>query len=201
MSPDFVMLILSSPSGAGKTTMCRKLLAEFPDIRFSVSHTTRARRATETDGRDYHFVSAETFEAMVKQDAFAEWAEVFGQRYGTSRREIEIARQSGRGILFDIDFQGARQIRASHAEALAVFILPPSIEELERRMRARASDDDAAVARRLAAAKQEIANYGLFDYLVVNDDLERAYGQIRAIVQAERCRRARVAPLAEKLLR
>ena len=201
MPSDFVMLILSSPSGAGKTTMCRKLLAEFPDIRFSVSHTTRPKRATETDGRDYHFVSAETFAAMLKQDAFAEWAAVHGERYGTSRHEIEVARNASRGILFDVDFQGARQIRASYPEALAVFILPPSLEELERRLRTRASDDEAVLVRRFAAAREEIASYGLFDYLVVNDDLDRAYGQIRSIVQSERCRRARLAPVAEALLR
>jgi guanylate kinase len=201
MTSDFVMLILSSPSGAGKTTLCRKLLAEFPDIRFSVSHTTRAIRATETDGRDYHFVSPETFAAMVKQDAFAEWAEVHGQRYGTSKHEIEVARKEKGGILFDIDFQGARQIRATYPEAIAVFVLPPSLEELERRLRTRATDDESTVVKRFAAARQEIASYGLFDYVVVNEDLERAYASVRAIVQAERCRRPRMAPTAEKLIR
>ncbi len=197
---DFVMLILSSPSGAGKTTLCRKLLAEFPDVRFSVSHTTRARRTSEVDGKDYHFVGQGDFDRMIEEGAFAEWADVHGHRYGTSRREIEVARGRGGGILFDIDYQGARQIRAAYPEALAIFVLPPSLEELERRLRSRASEDEAAVVRRFAAARAEIANYGLFDHLVVNDDLDRAYGQIRAILVAERCRRERMEPAARRLL-
>ena len=199
---DFLLIIISSPSGAGKTTLCNRLRNEFGALAFSVSHTTRKPRQGEVDGREYHFVDVETFRRLVDQGAFAEWAEVHGNYYGTSLREIEKARQNkANGILFDIDFQGARQIRAKVPEAVAVFILPPSIEELERRLHSRASDDEATVQKRLSKARLEIENYGLFDYLVVNDDLERAYDRLRAVVLAESARRVRKAPLAETLLR
>jgi guanylate kinase len=199
---DFLLLIISSPSGAGKTTLCGRLRAEFPDLAFSVSHTTRPPRSNEVDGREYHFVDPKSFRDLEREGAFAEWAEVHGNLYGTSLREIQRARDQGaNGILFDIDYQGARQIRAKVPEAVAVFILPPSIEELARRLRGRASDDDATVARRLAKAQSEIENYALFDYLVVNDDLERAYDRLRSVVLAESARRTRKALLAETLLR
>jgi len=199
---DFLLVIISSPSGAGKTTLCNRLRKEFPLLAFSVSHTTRKPRVGEQDGREYHFVDIERFKAMASSHAFAEWAEVHGNFYGTSLREIEIARENrAGGVLFDIDYQGARQIRAKVPEAIAIFILPPSIEELERRLHSRASDDEATVQRRLAKAKLEIENYGLFDYLVVNDNLERAYDRLRGVVLAESARRSRKAPLAEALLR
>jgi guanylate kinase len=199
---DFLLLIISSPSGAGKTTLCNRLRAEFKDLAFSVSHTTRTPRANEQDGREYHFVDQTAFRRLVADDAFAEWAEVHGNLYGTSLREVERARtQNSSGIIFDIDYQGARQIRAKVPEAVTVFILPPSMEELERRLRGRASDDDATVHRRLKKAQHEIENYGLFDYLVVNDDLDRAYDRLRSVVLAESARRARKAMLAETLLR
>ena len=199
---DFLLIILSSPSGAGKTTLCNRLRKEFPQLAFSVSHTTRKPRAGEQDGREYHFVDVPRFREMVDAQAFAEWAEVHGNYYGTSLREIELARANkSSGVLFDIDYQGARQIRATVPEAIAIFILPPSMEELERRLHTRASDDEATVQKRLAKAKLEIENYGLFDYLVVNDDLERAYDRLRAVMLAESARRSRKAPLAETLLR
>jgi guanylate kinase len=199
---DFLLLIISSPSGAGKTTLCSRLRKEFPELAFSVSHTTRRPRAGEEDGREYHFVDLPSFRRMATDNAFAEWAEVHGNCYGTSLREIEKARAAkATGILFDIDFQGARQIRAYVPEAVAVFILPPSLEELERRLRSRASDDEVTVQRRLANARQEIMNYAIFDYLVVNDDLDRAYDRLRGVVLAESARRQRKAPLAETLLR
>jgi guanylate kinase len=199
---DFLLVIISSPSGAGKTTLCNRLRKEFPLLSFSVSHTTRKPRVGEQNGREYHFVDVDNFNNMVATHAFAEWAEVHGNFYGTSLREIEIARENrAGGVLFDIDYQGARQIRAKVPEAIAVFILPPSMEELERRLRSRASDDEATVQRRLAKAKLEIENYGLFDYLVVNDDLERAYDRLRGVLLAESARRMRKAPLAESLLR
>ncbi len=199
---DFLLLIISSPSGAGKTTLCNRLRKEFSELAFSVSHTTRKPRPGEQDGREYHFIDLPAFRAMAERDAFAEWAEVHGNFYGTSLKEIELAQaRQAHGILFDIDYQGARQIRAKVPDAVTVFILPPSLEELERRLKSRASDDDATVARRLAKARTEIENYGLFDYLVVNDDLERAYDRLRAVVLAESARRIRKAPLAETLLR
>ncbi|MBI4951009.1 MAG: guanylate kinase [Myxococcales bacterium] len=199
-SDEFVMLIVSSPSGAGKTTLCNRLREEFGDIRFSVSHTTRLARPNEVDGREYHFVSDAEFERMVRERAFAEWAAVHDRRYGTSKREIDAARAGARGVLFDIDYQGARQIKAHYPDAVGVFVLPPSLEELERRLRGRGTESEEATVRRLAAAKREIAHYGLFDYVVVNDELERAYERLRSVVVAERCRRARHAQRCEELL-
>jgi guanylate kinase len=197
---DFLLLIVSSPSGAGKTTLCGRLRGEFPDLRFSVSHTTRRPRPTEVDGREYHFVDTTTFEQMIRIGAFAEWARVHGHLYGTSLKEIEIARATSRGVLFDIDHQGARQIRASLPEAVAVFILPPSLGELERRLRGRGTEDEQTTIRRLHNAKGEIEHYGFFDYIIVNDEINRAYEQLRSVVFAERCRRQRRALLCERLL-
>ena len=199
---DFLLLIISSPSGAGKTTLCNRLRQEFPALAFSVSHTTRPPRPNEVSGREYHFTDVERFRALVTEGAFAEWAEVHGNLYGTTFAEIERARAAhASGILFDIDFQGARQIRAKVPDAVAVFILPPSLEELERRLRGRATDDEHVVQKRLAKAQKEIENYALFDYLVVNDDLDRAYDRLRGVVLAESARRERKARLAEGLLR
>jgi guanylate kinase len=197
---DFLMLIVSSPSGAGKTTLCQRLRGDHPDLRFSVSHTTRRPRGVEVDGRDYHFVDGPAFEQMVNAGAFAEWARVHDHLYGTSLREIEVARTSGRGVIFDIDHQGARQIRAALPEAVSVFILPPSLAELERRLRGRGTEDEATAARRLASARAEIAQYGIFDYVIVNDDIDRATAELGGIVLAERCRRSRQARLCERML-
>jgi guanylate kinase len=198
---DFILLILSSPSGAGKTTLCNRLRNEFPGLRFSVSHTTRKPRPTEVDGREYHFVDRPTFEQMIRAGSFAEHAEVHGNLYGTSVKEIELARQTAaQGVLFDIDYQGARQIKATFPEAIGVFILPPSLAELERRLRGRGTEDEATTVRRLEAAKSEIEHYGFFDYVVVNDDVDRDYGKLRGVVLAELCRRQRWARHCEALL-
>ena len=197
---DFLLLILSSPSGAGKTSLCSRLRDEFKKLSFSVSHTTRKPRPTEVDGREYHFVEHAGFEQMIAENAFAEHAHVHGNLYGTSVREIERARTEAEGVLFDIDYQGARQIKATYPEAVGVFILPPSLSELERRLRGRGTEDEAATARRLQAAKQEIAHYAFFDYVIVNDDLDEAYAKLRGVVLAERCRRERHALLCEGLL-
>jgi guanylate kinase len=196
----FLPLILSSPSGAGKTTLKDRLLARHPELRFSVSHTTRKPRANEVDGREYHFVDRSAFIDMQKNGAFAEWAEVHDNLYGTSLREIEIARASHRGVVFDIDHQGARQIKAALPDAASVFILPPSMQELAARLRSRASDDEQAVRRRLDNARWEIANYAFFDYIVVNADLDNAVATLNAIILAERARRFRLASVAECLL-
>ena len=179
MVDPFLLLILSSPSGAGKTTLTRKLQERFPALRFSVSHTTRKPRTNESDGRDYHFVPRGDFDQLVEREAFVEWAEVHGNCY----------------------YQGARQIRAKHPDAVAVFILPPSMIELERRLRGRASETEEVVKRRFEAAKVEIEHYGFFDYLVVNDDVDTAFRNLEGIVLAERSRRLRRADLAERLLR
>jgi guanylate kinase len=198
---EFLLLILSSPSGAGKTTLFNRLRGEFPRLRFSVSHTTRSPRPTEVDGREYHFVDRPAFEKMIGERAFAEYAEVHGNLYGTSVREIDLARGGdAEGVLFDVDYQGARQIKAAFPDAIGVFVLPPSLAELERRLRGRGTEDEATTQRRLAAAKAEIAHYGFFDYVLVNDDIDKAYGKLRGILLAERCRRHRWAGLCEELL-
>lgn len=202
MVDDLLLLIISSPSGAGKTTLTRDLLEYFTDFTFSVSHTTRKPRVKEHDGKDYYFVDRGRFEDLVRQEAFIEWAEVHANLYGTSVAEIERARnEERRGIVFDVDYQGARQIRAVCPDAVSVFVLPPSMDELRRRLRGRASDDEATIERRYNNARAEIEHYGLFDYVLVNDDLERTKLGMRSIVSAEQMRRKRMARTAENLLR
>lgn len=199
---ELLLLILCSPSGAGKTTLTREILTELPEMTFSVSHTTRPPREGEEDGVAYHFVDHARFEEMVAEGRFAEWAEVHGNCYGTSVDELERAKGDGkRGIVFDIDHQGARQIKAKLPHAVGLFVLPPSMDELRRRLVARASDAPEVIERRFAVARDEIAHYPFFDYLVVNDDLEEAKATVVSIVRAEMARRWRLAPLAETLLR
>jgi guanylate kinase len=192
-------IIISSPSGAGKTTLTARLRARIPGLRFSVSHTTRAPRQNEVDGREYHFTTQNEFRRLVEEGEFLEWARVHGNYYGTSRSELQRA-EDCRGIIFDIDHQGARQIKASAPETVAVFILPPSMPVLLERLRGRASEDEATVKRRYDAAREEIAHYGLFDYVLVNDDLDEATEQLISIFRAEECRRSRAAKQAEQLL-
>lgn len=201
MDPDLILLIISSPSGAGKTTLTRRLLQEFPELRFSVSHTTREPRANEVDGQDYHFVSEEAFRAIIADKGFAEWAEVHGNLYGTCVSEIDIARAAGKiGVLFDVDYQGARQIKEKFPDAIGVFILPPSMAELRRRLDGRGSDDAESRQLRFDKAREEIGHYPFFDYMIVNDELQRALAELRGIVLAEGCRRRRLAAKAEALL-
>jgi guanylate kinase len=194
-----LQLIVSSPSGAGKTTLTTRLLERVSGARFSVSHTTRRPRTNEQDGREYHFVDREQFERLIAEDGFLEWAEVHGNLYGTSRLELERSR-GARGVIFDIDHQGARQIKSGSPDSVAVFILPPSMQVLEQRLRGRRSDDEATVQRRFRAALEEIAHYGLFDYVLVNDDLDEATTQLISIFLAEECRRGRASRRAERLL-
>jgi len=194
-----LLLIVSSPSGAGKTTLTNALRARVGGVNFSVSHTTRKPRASEQHGREYYFVDREEFQRLIEADAFLEWALVHGNFYGTSRSEVALA-GGCRALLFDVDYQGARQIRCAEPDAVTVFILPPDMPTLERRLRGRASEDETAVQRRFQAAKDEIAHYGFFDYVLVNDDLERAIQQLIAVLLAEECRRKRGAPRAEQLL-
>lgn len=194
-----LQLIVSSPSGAGKTTLTNRLLERVPGLRFSVSHTTRQPRPNEQSGREYHFVDRAEFKAMIESGAFLEWAEVHGNLYGTTRAEVERSR-GARGIIFDIDHQGARQIKSWSPDAVAVFILPPSMAVLEARLRGRRSEDESTLQRRFRAALEEIAHYGLFDYVLVNDDLDEATTQLIAIFRAEECKRRRAARLAERLL-
>lgn len=197
-----LLLILCSPSGAGKSTLTRHLLESMPGLTFSVSHTTRPPRANEADGVHYHFVDRERFRELVAEGRFAEWAEVHGNYYGTSLDELQRAKRAGKqGIVFDIDYQGARQIKAELPDAIGIFVLPPSMDELRRRLEGRGSESPEVIARRFAKARQEIENYPFFDYLVVNDVLEHAQETSLAIVKAEMARRSRLAPLAEGLLR
>ena len=192
-------LIVSSPSGAGKTTLTTRLLTLLPELRFSVSHTTRKPRQNEQDGREYHFVDRAQFLKLIEQGAFLEWAEVHGNLYGTGKAELHHGKKA-RGIIFDIDHQGARQIKSSEPDAVAVFILPPSMAILEKRLRGRASEDEETVQRRFNVALREIEHYGLFDYVLVNEDLDEATKQLESIFRAEECRRHRAARHAERLL-
>ena len=192
-------LIVSSPSGAGKTTLTRRLMQAVDGLVFSVSHTTRQPRSSEVNGREYHFVSPDEFRSLVERDEFLEWATVHQSLYGTARSEL-VRAGAARGIIFDIDHQGARQIKCAVPDAVAVFILPPSMEILEARLRGRASEDEATVRARFQVARSEIAHYGLFDYVLVNDDLATATEQLVAIFRAEECRRRRAARTAERLL-
>jgi guanylate kinase len=184
--------VLSAPSGAGKTTLAHRFRAAHPDAAFSVSATTRAPRGAERDGVDYHFVSPARFEELVAEGAFAEWAEVHGQRYGTLRATVEEALRAGRIALFDIDVQGGEQLhRAFPRDAVTVLVVPPSIVELERRLRGRSTDSDEVIRRRLAAARDEVRRgLATYAYVVVNDDLDAAQGRLEAIASHERARRA-----------
>ncbi len=194
-----LMLILSSPSGAGKTTMSRRLLAEDPGIAMSVSVTTRPPRAGEVEGVDYSFVSSAEFDRLVAEGALLEWAEVFGNRYGTPRAPVEAALAAGRDMLFDIDWQGTQQLRQSNAGAdlAAIFLLPPSMRELEDRLRRRNADPEEVVRSRMARAAGEISHWAEYDYVLVNDDADACLAAIRTILAAERLRRVRQRGLAE----
>ncbi len=195
-----LLLVISSPSGAGKTTLARQLAAEF-DIRFSVSTTTRSPRTGEVEGKDYCFVSGERFDQMVANREFAEWAVVHGNRYGTSIATVQQSIAGGIDCLFDVDYQGGRQIRRLWPDdSVLCFILPPSMEELESRLRRRATDAPDVIERRLAMACKELEHYGEYDYLVVNDDLSRAYDHLRSIFVAARCVRKRQEKVAQALL-
>ncbi len=190
-APPGLLLVLSAPSGAGKTTLAHRFRERHPDAVFSISATTRAPRGSERDGVDYHFVGPERFAELVSHGAFAEWAEVHGQRYGTLRSTVEEALACGRIALFDIDVQGGAQIKAAwQRETAAVLLLPPSVEELERRLRGRATDSDEVIRRRLAAARAEAARgLAAYDYVIVNDRIDDAVAQLEAIVAHERGRR------------
>lgn len=195
-----LLLVISSPSGAGKTTLARRLAAEF-ELQFSVSTTTRSPRAGEVEGKDYHFVSNERFDAMVQDNAFAEWAVVHGNRYGTSIAAVQQTIAEGTDCLFDVDFQGGRQIRRQWPDdSVLCFILPPSMDELERRLRRRATDAPEVIERRLAMACKELEHYGEYDYLVMNDSLPRAYDELKAIYVAARASRRRREGMARTLL-
>ncbi|MFA4968950.1 MAG: guanylate kinase [Sulfuritalea sp.] len=182
------LFIVAAPSGAGKTTLVGRLLAEDPNVQHSISYTTRAPRATEQDGREYHFIDAQRFLAMRERGEFAEWAEVHDNFYGTSRLWLEQRMQEGRDILLEIDWQGAQQMRRQFPAAVSIFVLPPSIAELERRLRARGADSEDVIARRVAAAYGEMRHVDEFDFVIINNDLDVALGELKAAVCASRLR-------------
>jgi len=187
-----LMLVLSSPSGAGKTTLSRRLLAEDGGVTLSVSVTTRKMRPGEVDGRDYHFIDRRRFDAMVKNDELLEYAEVFENSYGTPTAPVMAALEAGRDVLFDIDWQGTQQLRdKARNDLVSVFVLPPSIPELERRLKTRAQDDHDTILHRMSKAADEMSHWAEYDYVIVNREIEQAFADVKAILAAERLKRAR----------
>jgi guanylate kinase len=187
-----LMLVLSSPSGAGKTTLSRMLLEADSSVELSVSVTTRPRRTNETEGRDYYFIDKTKFSAMTKNNELLEWAEVFGNLYGTPREPVERTLAAGRDVLFDIDWQGTQQLREkARGDMASIFVLPPTIPELERRLRARALDDEAVIKGRMAKAGDELSHWAEYDYVILNDDIQRAFAEVKQILAAERLKRER----------
>jgi guanylate kinase len=185
-----LVYIISAPSGSGKSTLVNELLKKVSDLEFSISYTTRSPRGSEVDGRQYFFVSRDEFEKMIREDAFLEHAEVFGNYYGTARRFLHQAEEHGRDLLLDIDVQGARQIQDKLPEATSIFILPPNRRTLEERLRKRSEDREEVIQRRLDTATREIENYGRYNYILVNDQLEDSIKLLRAVVRGERLLRA-----------
>jgi guanylate kinase len=187
-----LMFILSSPSGAGKTTLSRMLLAKDAEIKLSVSATTRPPRPNEVDGVHYHFVTEAEFDHMVEEDDFYEWAHVFGHRYGTPKGKIRAALKEGQDFLFDIDWQGTQQLyQKDQQDVVRVFILPPSIDELHRRLKGRATDSTDVINARMERARAEISHWDGYDYVIINDDVNVCFDKVHAILEAERMKRAR----------
>ena len=186
-----ILFIISSPSGGGKTSLVRALLEAEPEVRLSVSYTTRAARPGEVDGRDYHFVTPPVFERMLEAGEFLESAVIYGNRYGTSQKWIERERAEGHDVLLEIDWQGAQQVRRLMRQVVSIFILPPSPEVLESRLKGRGEDSEEVVTRRLAAARHEIAHVSEYEYVIINDYFNRAAQDLRSIIGAERLKAAR----------
>lgn len=199
MKREGLILIISAPSGAGKTTLCRELLKRFPDIRESVSYTTRPPREGEVHGRDYYFVSREEFQRMIDGDAFAEWATVHGNLYGTALATIEEARTNGVNLVLDIDCQGARRLKEQIERCVYVFILPPGMDELRRRLENRSTDTPEVIENRIRRAADEIREARWYDYIIINDRFEDAIGELSAIVTAQGLRTFRMIRQVSKL--
>jgi len=200
-----LLLMVVAPSGVGKTSLTRRLVADHNDLHLSISATTRDPRPGEHDGRDYHFVDHDKFQVMIQDDAFLEWAEVYGNHYGSPRGPIVEALERGESVLFDIDFQGAMKVHAQlPQDSVLIYVLPPSLAEMSRRLHARSQDSEEVIAKRLARAKDEVAAWERFDYVILNDDFDRAYSDLAHIYHAERQKRVRnpwIGNLVEDLLK
>ncbi|MGD9904420.1 MAG: guanylate kinase [Vicinamibacterales bacterium] len=196
-----LLFVISAPSGTGKTTLVERLVQILPNLRESKSYTSRPARAGERDGVDYHFISRATFEAMVADGAFLEWADVFGNLYGTAAADVDHMLDHGQDVVLVIDVQGARQVRQRGADHTAVFVMPPSYQVLERRLRGRSADAEPAMRRRLETARAEVSSFREYDYLVVNDDLESTVVRLQEIIAAERSRTHRMARVADAIVR
>jgi guanylate kinase len=194
------VFIISAPSGSGKSTLVSRLLKQVEGLRFSVSYTTRKPRGSELDGEDYHFIDHAQFERLIESGDFLEHAKVFGNYYGTHVGELELARHTGEDLVLDIDVQGAAQLKKRIPNAVTIFVLPPSREVLEQRLRARSQDSDEVIRRRLADAAEEIRNYFLYDYVLINENLDHATRNLMSIVRAERVRRVRVEDRIQPIL-
>ena len=194
------VIVMSAPSGAGKSTVLERVLREVEGLRFSVSHTTRPPRAGEVEGVHYRFVSREAFKALKREGRLLEWARVHAHLYGTTRAEFDAARRDGVDVLLDLDVQGAAQVRAAIHDAVRIFLLPPSYEDLERRLRGRGQDDAEAIRRRLERAAEEVILYREYDYVVVNDDLDTCVAAVKSIIAAARCRTSRVEERARRII-
>ncbi len=186
------VFIISAPSGSGKSTLVHRLLASDPGLLFSISYTTRPPRPTETNGVDYNFISRKDFEVRLARGEFLEYAEVFGNYYGTNRETFELAIHHGKDLVLDIDVQGARQLKVAIPEAISIFVLPPSRDILEQRLRSRSQDSEEVIQRRLRGAAEEVRNYSQYDYVLINRDLDEASARLASIVEAERLRKARM---------
>jgi guanylate kinase len=199
-SREGILFVVSAPSGAGKTSLCRELIDSLPDLRQSISFTTRGKRDGEEDGVDYFFTSQEAFQEMIDQQLLAEWAEVHGNYYGTSLETLNIAAGESVDLLLDIDCQGAAQLKKSYQRGVFIFILPPDFAELKKRLYGRGTDNDAVIQRRLENAKAEILEAPWYDYLVINDDFNSAKRKLAAIITAERCRGSRTTFLLDRFI-
>ena len=195
-----LLFVVSAPSGTGKTTVVERLVQIFPDLGMSRSYTSRALREGEKDGVDYNFITRERFEAMVEEDAFLEWADVFGNLYGTGKAETERELAGGRDLVLVIDVQGARQVRSHGANAIGIFVLPPSFAALESRLRGRSKDSEDAIRKRLATARREVRAVAEYEYVIVNDELEACVDRLRSIVLAERARPRVMAPTVARIV-
>jgi guanylate kinase len=199
-----LMMMIVAPSGVGKTSLTRRLVADHADLHLSISATTRAPRPGEHQGRDYHFITSAEFDARIADSSFLEWAEVYGQRYGSPRAPIMAALARGESILFDIDYQGAMTIKdQAPDDSVLIYVLPPSLVEMSRRLHARSQDSEETIRQRIARAKDEVALWECFDYIVLNDDFDKAYAELAHIYHAERMRRGRnlwIRPVVDALL-